>query len=245
MLGRVHPLAKLGVCLAWIVTSIVVFDLHFQLLTLALAVLVLLGPERRPAWMVFGLMVPFALFGLGFFTTSVLFREESGFALRMAQEQAGASPAVSAGLVLFFRVLACGMVSAVFALTTDPGALVKSLMIHGRLSPRVGFALFQAMALVPDLACEAAAMRMARAMRRGSRPSRIPGPLEGLSLIVPLLAFAIRRAGRAAVAMEARGLGASPQRTFLSAPVPGPGDVWFCAGGLGALAAVVSIALRL
>ena len=93
--------------------------------------------------------------------TSLLFRQEADFALTLSAEQTFARPEVSAGLVLFFRAIACGMVSALFALTTDPGQLVRALMIHARLPATVGFALLQALNLVPDLAREAQQIRLA------------------------------------------------------------------------------------
>ena len=238
MLSKVHPLAKLVVCLAWLAASILVFDARFQAATILLAVAILIVGERRSPLFVALLMVPFALFGFGFLTTSVLFRQESDFALRMAQETPLGSPALAAGIVLFLRAVACGMVSALFALTTDPGAFIKALMSSWRLSPRVGYALFAALHLVPDLAAEAQQIRLARAMRRGRPPRRIPGPLEGASLIVPLLAYAIRRASRAAVSMELRGLGHGP-RTILAAPRFMDADMAFIAASLALLAGLV------
>lgn len=243
MLSGLHPLPKLVVCLVWIAASIVVFDPQFQLLTIALAAAALVLLERRSPLFVLLLMVPFALFGFGFLTTSVLFRQEADFAVRMAGEQAFASPAVSAGLVLFSRAIACGMVSAVFGLTTDPGALVKALMIHWRLPPQIGFALFSAIQLVPDLGREAQQIRLARAMQMGRFPRRIPGPLEAASLVVPLLAYAIRRAGRSAMAMEARGLSRDGQRTYLSAPRLGGRD-WIFALMATALLALCLLSSR-
>lgn len=206
MLSTLHPLPKLALCLIWIAASVLVFDLRFQLLTLTLAFGLLWGVERVALWKLLALMVPFALFGFGFLTTSVLFNKESGFALQMAQEGVMAAPDISPGLVLFTRALACGMVSALFALTTDPGQLVPALMVHLRLPASVGFALMQAMHLVPDLGREMQVLRMARAMRLGRAVRRVPGPGEVMGLTIPLLAFAIRRATRAALAMEARGL---------------------------------------
>src|SRR6476659_9184729 len=90
--------------------------------------------ERRSPLMVVALMVPFALFGFGFLTTSVLFRHESDYALRIAHETPFGGTALSAGLVLFLRAIACGMASALFVLTTDPVALVKAMMVSWRLS---------------------------------------------------------------------------------------------------------------
>lgn len=213
MLSILHPLPKLALCLIWIGASVLVFDLRFQLLTLALAFGLLWGVERVALWKLLALMVPFALFGFGFLTTSVLFNTESGFALQMAQEGVMATPDISPGLVLFTRALACGMVSALFALTTDPGQLVRALMVHLRLPPAVGFALMQAMHLVPDLGRELQVLRMARAMRLGRAVRRVPGLGEVMGLTIPLLAFAIRRATRAALAMEARGLRSGAPRS--------------------------------
>jgi energy-coupling factor transport system permease protein len=129
------------------------------------------------------------------------------------------------------------MISIFFALTTDPGSLVRALMVHARLPPRIGYSLFAAMLLVPDLASEAQQMRIARAMKTGRRIRRVPGPGEIISLVIPLLAFAIRRAGRTAVALEARGLSPVGPRTVLNAPGFKRSDAIFL------IAAVVVIAL--
>lgn len=242
MLSALHPLPKLVVCLAWIAASILVFDAAFQTATILIAALALVLAERRSPLLVLALMVPFALFGFGFLTTSVLFRQESDFALRAASESPFGGAAVSAGIVLFLRAIACGMVSALFALTTDPGGLIKAMMVSWRLPPSIGHALFSALHLVPDLAAEARQMRLARAMRRGRPPRRVPGPGEADSLAVPLLAYAIRRATRSAIAMEARGLGAGPQRTVTGAPAMGRRDVTFVVAALVLFAASLAAA---
>ncbi|HWK65608.1 MAG TPA: energy-coupling factor transporter transmembrane component T [Rhizobiaceae bacterium] len=244
MLTGVHPLAKLCICLVWIAAAIVVFDARFQLVTILICSLALVLLERKSPFTVLALMLPFALFGFGFLTTSVLFRNGSDFAQRMAQESPFTSEAFSAGLVLFLRAIACGMVSALFALTTDPARLIKALMVGWRLPPRIGYSLFSVLQLVPDLAAEAQQIRLARAMKHGRPPRRFPGPIETVTLLIPLLAYAIRRANRAAIAMEARGLAADTQRTLMSAPKPGRGDVLFVAttlSTLGLLLAWVSL----
>lgn len=239
MLRLLHPLVKLVVCLASLAASILVFDARFQLAIIAVSVFLLVVLDRRSPLLVLALMVPFALFGFGFLTTSLLFRQESDFALQMARETPFSGEAASAGLVLFLRAIASGMVSAVFVLTTDPGKFLKALMRNWRLSPRIAHALFSAMQILPDLAGEAQQIRLARAMKRGRPPSRIPGPRETASLVIPLLAFAIRRASRAAIAMEAKGLGASRNRTILGAPEVGRHDIVFLLVSAGVLAALI------
>lgn len=232
VLKRVNPLVKLAVCTVWLVIAILVFDARFQAITIGLIAFVLIFVNRNSPATVLALMAPFALVGLGILTTNLLFHRDSSFAHRLAGEVLFASPAISAGVTLFLRSLACGLISALFALTTDPGFLVRALMAYCRLSPRVGYALFAVMQLVPDLASEAQQMRLARAMKAGRSPPPIPGPREALSLIVPLLAYAVRRAGRAAIAMEARGL--SPGlRTIANVPPFTRADVAFAILAIG------------
>ena len=240
MLSTLHPLPKLVICLVWIVAAILVFDARFQTAAIVLSVAALIALERKSPFLILGLMIPFALFGFGFLTTSVLFRTDSDFALHVARQSPFASEAFSAGIVLFLRAIACGMVSAVFVLTTDPGSLIKALMANWRLSPRVGYALFSALQLVPDLASELRQIRIARAMKRGRPPSYFLYPGEFFTLFIPLLAFAIRRAGRAAVAMEARGLGTGGRRTILGAPHLGRRDAVFASIALGLLLACLA-----
>jgi len=99
----------------------------------------------------------------------------------------------------------------------------------------VGYSLFAGMQLVPDLAAEAQQMRFARAMKSGRRVRRIPGPVEAAGLVIPLLAYAIRRAGRTAIALEARGLGPDGPRTILNAPGFHRRDGIFIAASLSVL----------
>jgi len=235
MLKALNPLSTLFVCCVWLAASVLVFDPRFQLAAILVPAFALIAFNRTSAPVILGLMMPFALFGFGFLTTSLLFRRESDFALRMAGEALLASPGFSAGITLFLRALACGMISVFFALTTDPGRFVRALMRHARLPPRIGYSLFAAMQLVPDLAGEAQQMRLARAMKSGRRLRRIPGPFELMSLVIPLLAFAIRRAGRTAIAMEARGLGPDTPRTIMNAPAFHGRDGVFVAVALVAL----------
>ena len=217
MLRSLNPLAKLGVCLVWLIAAVLVFDPGFQAATILAIALALIAVNRTSPVTILALAVPFALFGFGMLTTNLLFHRDSPFAVALAGEALFASPGFSAGVTLFLRSIACGMISALFALSTDPGAFVRALMAYCWLPPRLGYALFAAMQLVPDLASEARQMRLARAMKSGRPLRAVPGPREVLGLVVPLLAYAIRRAGRSAIAMEARGLSPGP-RTIMNIP---------------------------
>jgi energy-coupling factor transport system permease protein len=218
MLKTIHPLVKLGLCLIWLAACLAIFDPRLQLATILIAAAALILLDRVAPLLVLALMLPFALFGIGFLTTNLVFHREADFARHIAVHAMFASPAWSVGITLFLRTLAIGLLSALFTLTTDPGGFVRALMAYARLSPRIGYALFSVLQLVPDLAVEARQIRLAHAMKRGRPLRRWIGPVEAAHLLIPVLAFAIRRAGRAAIALEARGLGSSGKRTLIKVP---------------------------
>jgi energy-coupling factor transport system permease protein len=236
-LGRLNPLTVFSVCVIFFVGIATSFDPLFQVSVIGVVVLVLVGIQRVPVLLLLALMVPFILFGMGFVTTNLLFRQDSDFAMHIAGGDNGGA-ALSAGLTLSLRALAIGTISILFALSVDPGAFVRALIAYLRFPVRLGYALFVAMQLVPDLLAEAAQMRMARAMRAGRPVRRIPGPREMAALAVPLLAFAVRRAGRSAIAMEARGFGGTRARTMVGVPGFSWADPAFLIAGSGVLVAL-------
>lgn len=217
MLKRINPLTVLAACLVWILATTLQFDAGFQLFAILFFAGMLLVLDRMPVTTLLLLLIPFALFGFGFFTTNILFRQQNSAVAVFSSDLAG-SEAAQAGLILFLRAIAGGMVSIFFARTIDPGSLVRAAMAYLRLPPGIAYALFAAMQMVPDLAGKAQQIRLAEAMRRGRPLRRFPWPAEGMRLVIPLLAFAIRRAGRTAVAMEARGFAAGRPRTLTEVP---------------------------
>lgn len=233
MTGR-HPFALLIVCLAWIGASILVFRLGFQLAMIGVGLAMLLGPLRQPPLRVALLTVPFMLFGAGFLSTTLFFRTDGG---TLALYAAGSVDRVTAGLILFSRAVACGLASAVFAFGIDPGRLVKAGMRETRLPPTAAYALFHALDSVADLRREAWALRLAARQARGHR--RHVWPPVTATILIPLLAGAVRRASRAALAMESRGLGAAPTRTLRGAPVWRRADIGLIGAGLGLLMATL------
>jgi len=243
MLKTIHPLVKLGFCFLWIGACLAVFDPRFQLGTILIAAAALILLDRISPLLVLALAVPFALFGIGFLTTNLAFHREADFARHIAAQSFFASPAWSVGMTLFLRTIAIGLVSALFSLTTDPGALMRALMSNARLSPRIGYALFSVLQLVPDLAAEARQIRLAQAMKRSRPPRRFMGPMEAARMLIPLLAYAIRRAGRAAIALEARGLGAG-RRTLINVPVLHRRDGVFVLAATALLSLLVSCVAR-
>src|SRR5215211_2030055 len=105
MLKALNPLSKLLVCVVGLAASVLVFDARFQIALIVLAGLTLVILNRTSPLLLLALMAPFCLFGFGFLTTSLLFRQESNFATHMAGEALLTSRAFSAGLTLFLRAV--------------------------------------------------------------------------------------------------------------------------------------------
>ena len=89
MLKALNPLSKLAVCCIWLVAAVLIFDARFQLAAILVPALALVALNRTSPFVLLALMVPFALFGFGFLTTSLLFRQESDFALQLSLPTAG------------------------------------------------------------------------------------------------------------------------------------------------------------
>ena len=234
-LARLNPLSVFAVCIAFILAAAISFDPVFQIAVVGSVAVVLIGVQRINPLLLAAYMIPFMLFGLGFVSTNLLFRQDSDFAIHLAGGDISDSAALSAGLTLSLRALACGMASIFFALTIEPGKFVRALIAYLKFPAKLGYALFVAMQMVPDILTEAHNVRMAQAMRAGRPVRRLPRPGEMVGLVVPLLAFAIRRAGRSAIAMEARGFGASPTRTMIGVPGFGWIDAAFVMAGFALL----------
>ena len=130
---------------------------------------------------------------------------------------AGSAAGWSTGLLVALRILATGLVSMAFALTTEPAALARALVHRARLPRRFVYGTLAAIQFLPALAEDA---RLSRLIARGAAGPvggsgrgfaalrrALAGFSPGIGLM--LLAGAIRRAGAAALAMELRGLSAA------------------------------------
>lgn len=144
------------------------------------------------------------------------------------------------GLSLGLRILCVVAYSALYVWTTDPSAFVASLIQQARLPYRLGYAVLAAYRFLPVLQRELANIHNAHRVRGAygedwrSRLGRVR------RYGIPLLANGIRQAERLAVAMDARGFGALPERTYYVQTRVGVGDYLFLAGTALATAAILS-----
>jgi len=146
------------------------------------------------------------------------------------------------GVAIGLRGLAIGALSVVFVRTTDPTRLIVSLIRNARLPFRIGYALLAAYRFLPFFGEEVQRVRLAQRVRGELGPA---GPLAQARAtarsLVPLLSEAVRRASRTAIAMDARGFGAAPRRTYRRDTPIVTADIAFALACLAAGAAIVAL----
>ncbi len=241
-LRRLNPLSKLAAALLYIVAATLVFDPVFQLSVIAASLGSLLILECvRPADLAKAIW-PFALIGLGYLWVNLaFFNRASLYTWATAAVPLAAHPALFAGTTLFLRAVAFGAISLFFVRTTDPADLTRSLMLRAGLPPAVAFSLFSALQFLPGLREDLRLLRLARGLRAPTARRRWRDRLSSYpSLALPLLAGTIRKASRAAIAMEARGLSRPMARTSLKGSPLGGADAVFLVVSIGLLPALLT-----
>lgn len=159
---------------------------------------------------------PFSLFALSFLWINVLFPAERGdtvlFSIGpvdIAQEN------VLTGLSLGLRSLVFASWSLLFVLTTEPTRLMLGLIQHCKLAPRFGYGLMAAYRFLPLFREELQQVRAAHRIRGLGETGGLAGKWRQMKRYsIPLLASAVRKAERVAVAMESKGFDDSPDRVF-------------------------------
>jgi energy-coupling factor transport system permease protein len=138
---------------------------------------------------------------------------------------------VAYALTIFFRLLGFLTASLLFVLTTDPTDLMQALMQIARLNDRFGYGTLAAYHFVPQFDTELATIRAAHRIRGVADGG---GPVQAVhryvGYMIPLLAGAVRKAERVALAMDARGFGAYPDRTYYRASRFSRADLGFGVG---------------
>lgn len=228
ILHRLNPLTKLGACfMAAAAVSTANEPLTPSVIVLmALLITRLVGQVpvallARP--LVFGVMA-----GAGIFWTYAVF--------------AANGPDWRYGAAMATRLLAILSTSAMFVLTSDPSQFVRSLIHQARVSPRIAYAVFAGYRFIPLLEVEFETIRSAHQMRGGvGRGGALDRARELIGYAIPLLASAVRKGERVALAMESRAFGARPARTYYRVTSFGAADVVFLVASLAVLAADVGL----
>lgn len=118
-------------------------------------------------------------------------------------------------LSLGLRILVISLATLSFVATTSPNDLILSLILQLRVPVVHGYAALAAYRFLPTLQDEARGIRLAQEIRgvewEHGIKNRLLGPFR---LMLPMFTLAARKGERVALAMDSRGLGAKPTRTF-------------------------------
>ena len=219
-LHRLNPLTKLGAC---VLATVVVSTAGEPITPAVVAACALITTRAigRVPWLSLLRPMSFGLLAaLGVFWTYSLFYGGSG-------------PAWLYGMTMAARLVAILSTSVMFVLTTDPSQFVRSLIHQARVSPRIAYSVFAAYRFVPLLEGEFETIRAAHRMRGGvGRGTPVAAARELFGYAIPLLASAVRKGERVAMAMESRGFGALPRRTYFRSTAIDRSDAVFVASCL-------------
>lgn len=156
-------------------------------------------------WFLF--MLPFFITAFGYFWTTLVFAEaQSGTVIWTLGRLEITVSQLDHALSLSFRVLAFSSLSLLFALTTNPVTFILSLMQQLKLSPKIAYGVMVGYQFLPVLKDEFVQIGQAQRLRGVAREKNALQRLLGIRrVLIPMLAGAVRKAERAAFAMEARG----------------------------------------
>jgi energy-coupling factor transport system permease protein len=142
---------------------------------------------------------------------------------------------------LWMRLLCFALLSLVFVRTTEPQHLLLSLVHQLHLSDKVAYGVMVGYRMLPVFQADYDTIRAAQRLRGVREGSAFLHPFSRLRrYALPLLTGAIRRAGRIAIALDARAFGALPRRTYRERMVVTAGDWVFLAVVVVVVAAVVT-----
>jgi energy-coupling factor transport system permease protein len=194
-----------------------IFDVATPLAFLMLTLVAMVWMGRLPLGHVLRSLTPFLVIALSFVVLNTVFHrtlanETPLFSLGpLIVSQEGLEIGLSIGLRVLFLV----STSLLFVATTDPHELVLSLIQQARVGYKLAFALLVAYRFVPLFAEEYGNIRAAARVRGIGSDQGFFARIRSIRRdAVPLLASAIRRSERLAVAMDSRAFGAFPTRTY-------------------------------
>ena len=181
------------------------------------AVTLFSGSIRIKKWLLY--FLPFLVVALGYVWTTAVFSKPpdgpgQGVLISLGPVTV-TEHGLSTGLALGLRVMCFAGLSLLFVLTTDPVAFILSLVQQCKLPPKLAYGLLAGYRFLPLLQEEVQTLRHAHKVRGAYRRKGWKGRLASLKrYAIPLLASAIRKAERAAIAMESKGFTGARDRTY-------------------------------
>ena len=245
LLDRVAPVTRLVAGSAWLVGAVATTDVGVGL-RLCLAALVALPLAAGIPWRsVPRRMAPIVIGAAGLALVAAFGSELNRDPATPALLDLGAvrltAPGLAAGLGLGLRLVAIALTSLLVFGGLDTTRLADSLVQQWRMPDRFAFGTIAALRLAPLIAADWTAVGAARRLR-GLEPRWLPGRVvAAIGRLFTHLVAAIRRAERAALAMDARGFDSGTARSRYRLVSVGPLDGVVIAGAVGSAVALVLV----
>lgn len=149
------------------------------------------------------------------------------------------------GLGLGLRVSTFIAISLLFITTTDPTDFAISLIQNLRMPYRFGYGVLVSYRFLPLLRTEFETIRKAHKVRGVGEKAGLRSRLDQFRrYAIPLLASAIRKSERTALAMDAKAFGAGPERTYYRQMTVHLRDIFFVIGAVGYTLGIYTLALH-
>ncbi|PYZ98904.1 hypothetical protein CR205_10130 [Alteribacter lacisalsi] len=243
MLSSINPSIKALTILIPGVLLAFMFDIFTPLVYLifTIAVTFLLSDISVKRYL--AIFSPFILVALGFSWMTMLYTSdrfaggEVVFSFLWFDVTEGAIvTAVSLGV----RSLCIVALSLMFVLTTDSTKFMLSLMQQAKLPPKLTFGILAGYRFLPTFRHEFEVLRQAHRVRGVGRAKGIKGRIRQFRrYAIPLMANAIRKAERVAIAMESKGFTGETERTHYHKMTVGRRDWMFLSTFVFAFAATI------
>lgn len=241
-LARRNPLAKLAAIMATTIPLVATIDWVSGLVVILATLLALplarlgIGAFLLRAW-------PLLLAGVVAAWGISLVGQDSGAVLLALGPFTITEGSLAGGVATGLRALAMAVPMVLILSTTNPGDLGSALSQQLRVPHRFVLGALAGMRLLGLLVEEFTTLKLARRARGvGNFGSPLQRLRANLGQVLALLVQALRRAGRLAITMEAKGFGAGP-RTWVRTPAFTGRDALVIAAGLGIGALAVLAAL--
>jgi len=215
-LHRCNPLIKL-VCNAMILVAVVLaHDPRVPALLIATLLLATWLAGGVPLLRILRSFAPFFLLGAALVLFNLLFYRGPRAHILLAWGPVALSvEALRFSSNVALRMLSLISFALLFVSTTDPTLLVLSLIQQGHLDYRLGYSTLAAYRLAPFFGTEYGIITAAHRLRGAADAG---GPLAVVQRMrryaLPLLASAVRKAERVALAMDSRAFRAAGRRTY-------------------------------
>jgi energy-coupling factor transport system permease protein len=213
-LARFNPVAKLAAALCVSLVLVLTIDVVSAGVALALEAVLLpfAGVRGRALWL---RTAPIAVSAVAAAIATALYGVESGTVVWRVGFATVSTGSLNLALAIALRVVAIGVPAVLLFATTDPTDLADALAQLVHLPPRFVLGALAALRLVGLFIDDWRALGRARRARGVGDGGGPVGALRRLgSRSFALLVLSLRRGGKLATAMEAKGFGAGGPRTW-------------------------------